>query len=184
MPQFPVPVPEIHDAERGVAVWQNEAGVFESGSVDDFVEARRERLDHAPHDPAAQLELGRAYLWSGDAESALDTLAPLHGARPFDREVQSLLLDALTLLDRAPGDYPWVEPPILVPLDDDLMDRLHDLLSRGRRPATVLDLCLTASEGGHPTFDAGELLGALRADDRFLVHPSNLAPECAVVLGK
>ena len=184
MPRVPVPVSEIQDAARGVAVWQNENGTFESGSVHDYVDARRERVARCPHDPAAQLELGRAHLWSGDPEQAVETLTPLHRARPFDREVQSLILDALAMIDRTPADYPWVEPPILASLDDDLLDRLHALLSRDRRPATVLDLCLAASEGGHPTFDAEDLLGALRADDRFLVHPSDLAPECAVVMAK
>lgn len=184
MPRFPIPVPEIQDAERGVAVWQTESGAFESGTVDDYVDARREQLARSPHDDAARLELGRAYLWSGDAERSIEALDPLHRARPFDREVQSLILDALAMLRRSPADHPWVEKPVLVPLDDDLLDRLYSLLAAGRRPATVLDLCLSAADDGHPTFDADELLGALCADDRFLVHPSNLAPECGVVLAK
>ena len=129
-------------------------------------------------------ELGRAYLWSGDADRALETLAPLHRDRPFDREVQSLILDALALLGRSPADYPWTEAPVLVTLDEDLLDRLHERLAEECRPATALDLCLAASDGGHPAFDADELVRALQADPRFLVHPSNLAPECAVVLAK
>lgn len=184
---FPVPAPspqEIAARDRGVAVWQTEHGAFESGSLDDFVRARRRRVCRSPDDPDALLELGRAFLWSGDAERALDSLAPLHRDRPFDREVQSLILDALGLLGRPPASFPWVEAPVLVPLDGDLLDRLHRRLAEECRPATALDLCLAAADDGHPAFDAGELVRALQADRRFLVHPSALAPECSVVLAR
>lgn len=178
-PLCDVPVPD-----RGFAAWQNERGELETGSVDDFVRACRDQADRRPSDARARTELGRAYLWSGDGERALETLEPLHRARPSDRELQSMILDALALLDRSSTDFAWSEEPALVHLDRGLMDDLYHLLARDRRPATVLDLCLAVTEGGHPTFDADDLLTALRSDGRFLVHTSDLAPECAVVLAK
>jgi len=183
----PIPIPDLEaleTPERGFAVWQTEHGGFASGDLDDFVRSRRRWAERRPRDPHARRELGRAYLWTGDAERAIETLAPLHRDRPADREVQSLILDALEILGRSPDAYPWVERPSLVVLDDALVDRLHALLAGDRRPATVLDLCLAAADGGHPAFDAGELVRALQADGRFLVHPSNLAPECSVVLAR
>jgi len=181
---FSLPDPPIHDADRGFAVWQTEHGGFSSGTLDDFVRSHQRRVRHSPRDPDAVRELGRAYLWSGDADQALETLAPLHRSRPFDRDVQSLILDALTVLGRSPEEFPWTEPPVLVPLDGALIDRLYERLAEECRPATALDLCLAAADGGHPAFDADELVQALQADSRFLVHPSNLAPECAVVLAR
>jgi len=182
IPEFPLS--NTLSADRGFAAWQNERGELETGTLDDFVRARRDQVERSPADAGARTELGRAYLWSGDGEHALETLAPLHHARPSDRELQSMILDALALLGRSSSDFAWSEEPILVPLDRDLMDGVYDLLASDRRPATVLDLCLAVAEEGHPTFDADDLLIALRRDGRFLVHTSSLAPECAVVLAK
>ena len=183
-PSPPAPPRRICGAEPGVAVWQTETGELEGGSLDDFVRSRRRRALRSPRDREALRDLGRAYLWSGDPDRALDVLAPLHRARPSDREVQSLILDALSLLGHAPDAYPWVEPPTLVPLDAALLDRLHERLADECRPATALDLCLAAADDGHPAFEVVELVRALQDDRRFLVHPSNLAPECAVVLAR
>jgi len=181
---FPVPDPPIHDADRGFAIWQTEHGSFASGTLDDFVQARRQSAHRRPGDPDAVRELGRAYLWSGEPDRAIETLAPLHRDRPGDREVQALILDALALLGREPSAFPWTRQPTLVPLDDDLLDRFHECLAAECRPATALDLCIAAADDGHPVFDAGDLVRALQDDPRFLVHPSNLAPECTVVLAK
>lgn len=174
----------LADPERGVAVWPSEDGGFEAGSLDDYVRSRREHHRRNPNDPEAGRALARAYLWSCDAERALDTLAPLHRRRPGDQEVQSLILDALALLGRSADDYPWIERPTVVHLDRTLLDRLYERLSHSRRPATVLDLFLAAAEEGHPSFDAADLLRSLARDRRFLVHRSDLAPECAVVMAR
>jgi len=134
--------------------------------------------------PAAVRELGRAHLWSGDPERALETLAPLHRARPWDREVQYLMLDALFLLGRAESEYPWTAEPPVVRVGPPLLDRCHRLLAREGRPATVFDLVLAAAAEGYPAFHAQELLEALEADPRFQVRRSGLAPEGAVVVAR
>lgn len=138
----------------------------------------------APDDPVTHRELGRAHLLSGEPEQALETLAPLHRARPWDREVQSLMLDALFLLGRTEVDYPWTAEPAVVRVTPELLDHLHRLLRHEGRPATVLDLVLAATTQGHPAFQAKELRDALEADPRFAVHRSGLAPECAVVVAR
>lgn len=134
-----------------------------------------------PDDPTARRELGRAHLLSGEPEKALDALAPLHRARPWDREVQFLMLDALYLLGKSESDYPWTAAPVVVRVGPELLHRFHDLLRREGRPATVLDLVLAATAEGYPAFQARELRDALEADPRFTVHRAGLAPECAVV---
>jgi hypothetical protein len=137
-----------------------------------------------PRDPTAHRELGRAHLLSGEPEQALETLAPLHRARPWDREVQSLMLDALFLLGRTEADYPWTAEPAVVRVTPELLDHLHRLLRHEGRPATVLDLVLAATTLGHPAFQAKELRDALENDPRFAVHRAGLAPECAVVVAR
>lgn len=137
-----------------------------------------------PKDPTTRRELGRAHLLSGEPARALETLAPLHRARPWDREVQSLMLDALFLLGRTEADYPWTAEPAVVRVTPELLDHLHRLLRHEGRPATILDLVLAATIQGHPAFQARELRDALEADPRFTVHRSGLAPECAVVVAQ
>ena len=137
-----------------------------------------------PRDATARRELGRAHLLSGEPARALETLAPLHRARPWDREVQSLMLDALFLLGKTEADYPWTAEPAVVRVGAALLDRLHRLLRHEGRPATVLDLILAATTQGHPAFQARELRTALEEDPRFTVHRSGLAPECAVVVAR
>ena len=133
-------------------------------------------------DPAAVRELGRAHLWSGDPRLALETLAPLHRSRPWDREVQYLMLDALFLLGRSETDYPWTAEPPVVRVGPPLLELFHRLLVREGRPATVFDLVLAAAAEGYPAFQAQELLEALEVDRRFTVRRSGLAPEGAVVV--
>lgn len=137
-----------------------------------------------PEDPATRRELGRAHLLSGEPEQALETLAPLHRARPWDREVQSLMLDSLFLLGKSETDYPWTAEPVVLRVTPELLDRFHRLLCHEGRPATVLDLILAATGEGHPAFQARELRDALEGDPRFTVHRSGLAPECAVVIAR
>lgn len=130
---------------------------------------------------AASRELGRALLWGGEAARALEVLAPVHRARPWDREVQHLMLDALGALGRTAADYPWTLEPEVVRLGPALLGELAATLRANRGPATVLDLMLTVVERGYPTFSARQLTAALEGDRRFRVHRPGLAPECAVV---
>lgn len=134
-----------------------------------------------PDQHAAWREVGRAHLWSAEPGRALEVLAPLHRIRPWDREVQHLMLDALFALGRSESDYPWTLEPVVVRLDAGTVDRLHRALLANGGPVALLDLLLVASEEGYPAFSAGELLAALDADRRFAVQRSGLAPESAVV---
>jgi hypothetical protein len=169
--------PEIEDFARWLAAAGDVLGAGE--------QLLRRREAPAPEtDPAAVRELGRAHLWSGDPRRALETLAPLHRARPWDREVQYLMLDALFLLGRSETDYPWTAEPPVVRVGPPLLELLHRLLAREGRPATVLDLVLAAAAEGYPAFQAQELLEALEADSRFTVRRSGLAPEGAVVVAR
>jgi hypothetical protein len=137
-----------------------------------------------PPDPtglAAARELGRALLWGGEAARALEALAPVHRARPWDREVQHLMLDALSALGRAAGDFAWTLEPEIVPLGPPILDELAVVLTANGGPATVLDLMLAVAERGYAAFTPRQLAAALEADRRFRVHRPGLAPECAVV---
>jgi hypothetical protein len=134
-----------------------------------------------PDEHAAWREVGRAHLWSAEPDRALEVLAPLHRVRPWDREVQHLMLDALFALGRSESDFPWTLEPVVLRLGPAILEHLHEALRRNRGPATLLDLLLAALETGYPVFSAAELLEALAADRRFRVHRSGLAPEAAVV---
>lgn len=134
-----------------------------------------------PDEHTAWREVGRAHLWSGEPDRALEVLAPLHRVRPWDREVQHLMLDALFALGRSEADFPWTLEPVVLRLEPSTLEHLHEVLARNRGPVTLLDLLLAALETGYPTFTAAELLEALAADRRFAVHLSGLAPEAAVV---
>lgn len=131
--------------------------------------------------PASRRELGRAHLWNGEPNRALEVLAPLHRSRPWDREVHSLMLDALFLLGLDENDFPWTVEPVVVRLGPGLMDRLHELLRADGGQVSLLDLLVAVAEEGHPAFRSEELLDRLEEDERFAVRRVGLAPECAVV---
>lgn len=178
--------PEIEDFARWLAGATEVLGAEQASGRRAGPEgpSSRDSAATAGADPAAVRELGRAHLWSGDPERALETLAPLHRTRPWDREVQYLMLDALLLLGRTEADYPWTDEPPVVRVGPPLLDRCHRLLARERRPATVFDLVLAAAAEGYPAFHVQELLEALEADLRFTVRRSGLAPEGAVVVAR
>lgn len=134
-----------------------------------------------PDEHAAWREIGRAHLWCGDPGSALETLAPLHRVRPWDREIQHLMLDALFALGKSESDYPWTLEPVVVRLGAPVLGRLHEALLGNQGPVALLDLLLVVTEEGYPAFTARELLAALEDDRRFAVHRCGLGPESAVV---
>jgi len=134
-----------------------------------------------PDEHAAWREIGRAHLWSAEPDRALEVLAPLHRVRPWDREIQHLMLEALFALGRTEADFAWTLEPVVLRLEPATLGRFHEALSRNQGPATLLDLLLAALEEGYPRFTARELLEALAADRRFTVRRSGLAPEAAVV---
>lgn len=179
MPQT-LPHSQDHPADDEFAQWLAAAGDALAATHD--LRRRLGRTAPRPDDPATVRELGRAHLWSGEPQAALDTLAPLHRARPWDREVQILMLDALFLLGKSEADYPWTAEPAVVRIGPELLDGCHRLLCREGRPATVFDLVLAAATEGYPAFQAAELLEALEADPRFRVRRSGLAAEAAVVV--
>jgi hypothetical protein len=138
----------------------------------------------SPPNPSALAtarELGRALLWGGEAARALEVLAPVHRARPWDREVQHLMLDALSALGRSGDDFPWTLEPEIVPLGPPLLDELAVVLTANGGPATVLDLMLAVAERGYAAFTPRQLAAALEGDRRFRLHRPGLAPECSVV---
>lgn len=134
-----------------------------------------------PDQHAAWREVGRAHLWSAEPGRALEVLAPLHRVRPWDREVQHLMLDALFALGRSESDFAWTLAPVVVRLDAPTLDRLHRALLANGGPVALLDLLLVAADEGYPAFSATELLAALDDDPRFALQRSGLAPESAVV---
>ncbi|MFP3939330.1 MAG: tetratricopeptide repeat protein [Thermoanaerobaculia bacterium] len=138
-------------------------------------------LDGATAAPASRRELGRAHLWNGEPNRALEILAPLHRSRPRDREVHSLMLDALFLLGLDEGDFPWTVEPAVVRIGPALLDRLHELLRADGGQVSLLDLLVAVAEEGHPAFRSEELLDRLEQDERFAVRRVGLAPECSVV---
>ncbi len=173
----------VNDPERRVPMIRiTTPDAAPQGTTTGWRTVPRNRRDLPPSEAfVTQRELGRALLWGGEPAPALEALAAAHRERPWDREVQHLLLDALFSLGRDAGDYPWTLEPVVVVLAPALLDDLDVLLRANGGPATALDLMLAVTERGYPTFGARELVTALERDPRFRVHRAGLAPECAVV---
>lgn len=123
----------------------------------------------------------RAFLWTGEAKAALETLVPLHRRHPGDREVQGLLCDTLRALGKTEDDFPWTERPVLVRIDRRLLDHLADALADQGTYGTVLDLHMLAAELGITTFGPEDLHDALARDGRFELRWTGVSCESSMV---
>ena len=114
-------------------------------------------------------ELSEAYLLNGQYDKALQLLASLHRADPDLTPYQHDILRALRALGRDNDDLEWVQPPEILTVNPDLIDRCYQFLKPLRKPRSIWEL--TSSIGGeaYQDFTDDELLQALVVDERFVV---------------
>ncbi len=131
----------------------------------------RERVAYRnPHDYYDQWRLGEAYVLNGEYQKAIDHLAKLHHRYPDAPDVTHSLLDALFALGKDEDDFDWIEKPVVLRLNEKILDRCYQYLRPKRKPREIYEIRWGCFSGNYLAFTEEELLKALRADPRFKVE--------------
>ena len=127
-----------------------------------------------PDDAYGVKDLGEAYVMNGEAEKALELLAPLYRRAPQFEAVHWVILDALFALGRDEDGFEWLEQPSVVRLDADAVDGCYEYLKRQRKTSDVEGLYSQLLCRGYCAFSEGELLEVLRDDERFVIDGDDI----------
>jgi hypothetical protein len=138
------------------------------------------RLRRNPDDPCAVDSVAEAYLLKKDFEEALRFIMPYYECAPDNPDFQASILEALSGMGRSADDFPWKIPPVLVQLDESVLDECYRFLKSNRKPRSVFELLEIFLTRGHVRFSEDDLYGALILDKRFLVQGDESDAEVSV----
>ena len=170
-PYTPASSDEVYDFED----WEIEYEIFENQDWNGLILYRQSDLRRHPDSLEAKSALGDAYVRAGEYQKALDYLAPLHREHPDITEIQWNILEALFGLGMNENDFDWIEKPVLLRINETLLDQCYEYLRPKRKPMSVIDICNALVTGkGYQDFKVDELLLALKADIRFKVGGEGL----------
>ncbi len=163
--------PEFDDFEA----WQIPARLLENEDYPGYVDYCERAVAHNSDDLHAQDRLGVAYIYNKQYEKAIDVMGAIHRKRPDLEGFKYSILDALFALGKTEDDFDWAQPPIILRIDQDLLDDIHEYLRPKLKPRTVEELRLGLMSEGYMAFSAEEFLQALEKDSRFIIQPHQIA---------
>ena len=97
-------------------------------------------------------------------------LEKLYYKDPHDINVKYSILDALFGLDKTESDFNWIEKPMVLRLNFEIVDICYNLLKPKRKPKEITDLYIDLMCHGYLTFEENDLLDAILKDGRFIVN--------------
>lgn len=178
-PPLPDPPPDPRERLERIAAserwaddsrtWPGEARrLLDRRDLDGLVAYYDAKARTRPFDLHVRLRQGEALLRADRPEEALEVLRECHRRAPELRPCRGLLIDVLRRLDRPLDDVDWEHEPLLLDLDDDLIDRFLGFLKARRRAWAVDDLHRWLEQrADRLLFTPDELLRALLDDQRF-----------------
>jgi tetratricopeptide (TPR) repeat protein len=170
-PYVPASPDEVYDYED----WEIEYELIEHEDWNGLILYRQSVLRRHPDSLQAKSGLGDAYVRAGEYQKALDYLVPLHREHPDIIDIQWNILEALFGLDKNENDFNWVEKPVILQINETLLDQCYEYLRPKRKPRSIMDICNELIlGGGYQDFQEEELLLALEADNRFKVEGEGL----------
>jgi tetratricopeptide (TPR) repeat protein len=170
-PYVPASPDEVYDFED----WEIEYEIFENQDWNGLILYRQSILRRHPNSLEAKSALGDAYVRAGEYQKALDYLAPLHHEHPDIIDIQWNILEALFGLGKNENDFDWVEKPVILRINEALLDQCYEYLSPKRKPRSIMDICIALVIGKvYKDFKEEELLLALKSDNRFNVDDKGL----------
>ena len=162
---------EVYDFED----WEIEYELIEHEDWNGLILYRQSVLRRHPDSLQAKSELGDAYVRAGEYQKALDYLVPLHREHPDIIDIQWNILEALFSIGKNENDFDWVGKPVVLRINEALLDQCHEYLRSKRKPRSIMDICNELIlGGGYQDFQEEELLLALEADNRFKVEGEGL----------
>jgi tetratricopeptide (TPR) repeat protein len=170
-PYIPASPDQIDDFED----WEIEYEIIENQDCNGLILYRQSVLRRHPDSLEAKSELGSAYILAGEYQKALDYLSPLHCDNPEITEIQWNICRALFGLGKNENDFDWVEKPVILRINETLLDQCYEYLRPKRKSRSVMDICIALVIGkGYQGFKEDELLSAFKADKRFMVKGEGL----------
>lgn len=170
-PYVPASPDEVYDYED----WEIEYELIEHEDWNGLILYRQSVLRRHPDSLQAKSGLGDAYVRAGEYQKALDYLVPLHREHPDIIDIQWTILEALFGLGKNENDFNWVEKPVILRINETLLDQCYEYLRLKRKSRSLMDICNELILGGnYQDFKEEELLLALKSDKRFKVEDKGL----------
>jgi len=170
-PYVPASPDEVYDYED----WEIEYELIEHEDWNGLILYRQSVLRRHPDSLQAKSGLGDAYVRAGEYQKALDYLVPLHREHPDIIDIQWNILEALFGLGKNENDFNWVEKPVILRINETLLDQCYGYLRLKRKSRSLMDIYNELIlGGGYQDFQEEELLLALEADNRFKVEGEGL----------
>jgi tetratricopeptide (TPR) repeat protein len=170
-PYVPASPDEVYDDED----WEIEYELIEHEDWNGLILYRQSVLRRHPDSLQAKSGLGDAYVRAGEYQKALDYLVPLHREHPDIIDIQWTILEALFGLGKNENDFSWVEKPVILRINETLLDQCYEYLRLKRKSRSLMDICNELILGGnYQDFKEEELLLALKSDKRFKVEDKGL----------
>ena len=167
--------PANPDEEYDFEDWEIDYELIEHEDWNGLILYRESVLRRHPDDLHAQVAVGDAYVQAGEYQKALDYLTPLHRENPDIIDIQWSILEALFGLGKNENDFDWIEKPVILRINEALIDQCYEYLRPKRKPRSLADICNDfILRGDYQDFKEEELLSALKSDKRFKVEDKGL----------
>ncbi len=176
---------EYDDEYDDMEEWEADAEFFDQEDWEGLVEYRRQKAEKYPDDSDYQWSLGEAYVLNKEYEKAINILDRLHKEYPDNLNVQYSLLDALFAIGKDETAINWIIKPIILRLDNNILDYCYNFLKKKRKPRTIHELYLELWCEGYPAFDDNQLMDFLLSDKRFTITGSaDRSYDCYISINK
>ncbi|NOY68934.1 MAG: hypothetical protein GXP53_05500 [Deltaproteobacteria bacterium] len=129
----------------------------------------KKTIQKYPLDLFARLELANTYHFAEQDEKALEIFLWLHKKCPQDDMLQSEIVDVLYECGKSVDDFEWVNKPVLVWLDNVLLDYCYKILEPNITRCPIKTLYYFLLNKGKNMFSLNPLTEALENDGRFIV---------------
>ena len=122
--------------------WEVDSYFWDKKDYEGLVKYREGRFFRCPEDLDNHYKLGKAYVLNRNYKKAIKFLTKLHEKASDWTDVQHLILDALFALGKNEKDFHWLEKPVVVRLDKNVLDSCYNYLKRKRKPLQLTKLSL------------------------------------------
>ncbi len=120
--------------------WEDDAFLIEKEDWPALLKLRRERAMQNPLDLYAQQRYGEALIFNKKYSDAIDFLSPLYEENHEARFAMHEIIEALLAIGKNEFDFPWIDNPVVLRLDDDTLKMSIEFLRNKRRFIHILSI--------------------------------------------
>ncbi|NQZ57001.1 MAG: hypothetical protein HRT88_05970 [Lentisphaeraceae bacterium] len=138
-----------------------------------------QKIKDCPDDLSAVIHLTEAYISNGECVKAIEFIVPYLKESPECEAYQWIVLSSLYKLGKTEKDYDWIIKPVVIQLDEKLMDKFYKQLRLKRKARSIYELHTDLVFDGHLLFSHIELLALFKKDNRF-----HIDSDCGITVRK